>query len=120
MRPPRRVVLVDDHAPFRALARELLRSAGYEVVGEAGDGRQAIGACVRLRPDLVLLDVQLPDMDGFTVADRLATLAEAPAVVLISNRDASAYRRRLLASPARGFIHKPQLSAALLSAVLAR
>ncbi|MFF5288024.1 response regulator [Paractinoplanes globisporus] len=114
----RRVVVVDDHEPFRALVRELLQSAGYEVVGEAGDGEQAVGACTRLRPDVVLLDVQLPGMDGFAVADRLAALDGPPVVVLISNRDVRAYRRRLLASPVRGFIHKPELSAAALAAML--
>jgi DNA-binding NarL/FixJ family response regulator len=114
----RRVLVVDDHEPFRALARQLLQSAGYEVVGEAGDGRQAVGACARLRPDIVLLDVQLPDMDGFAVAAVLATQDGAPAVILTSTRDASAYRRRLAASTARGFIHKPDLSGITLAAVL--
>jgi DNA-binding NarL/FixJ family response regulator len=113
----RRVLVVDDHAPFRALARELLQSAGYEVVGEATDGRQGLDACARLRPDIVLLDVQLPDMDGFAVATLLADRDGAPMVVLTSTRDAGAYRRRLAASTARGFIHKAELSAAAFDAV---
>ena len=112
------MLVVDDHAPFRALARELLQSAGYEVIGEASDGRQAVGACARLRPDVVLLDIQLPDVDGFAVAAELGAQQSAPAVVLTSNRDAAAYRGRLAASTARGFIHKPELSGALLDAVL--
>ena len=114
----RRVLVVDDHAPFRALARELLQAAGYEVVGEAVDGRQALAGCARLRPDIVLLDIQLPDVDGFAVAAELADQDRAPAVVLTSTRDAGAYRRRLAESAVRGFIHKPQLSAAALDAVL--
>jgi DNA-binding NarL/FixJ family response regulator len=112
------VLVVDDHAPFRALARELLQSAGYEVIGEASDGRQAVGACARLRPDVVLLDIQLPDVDGFAVAAELAGQQSAPAVVLTSNRDAAAYRGRLAATTARGFIHKSDLSGAMLDAVL--
>jgi DNA-binding NarL/FixJ family response regulator len=112
------VLVVDDHAPFRALAGELLQSAGYEVIGEAGDGRHAMDVCARLRPDIVLLDVQLPDVDGFAVAALLAAQEGGPVVVLTSTRDAGAYRRRLATSTVRGFIHKPDLSGAALAALL--
>jgi DNA-binding NarL/FixJ family response regulator len=106
-----RVLVVDDHAEFRAVARELLVSEGFEVVGEASDGAGAISTVRRLRPDLVLLDVALPDMDGFSVVDRLVREIErAPEVVLVSSRSASAYRRRLAATPARGFISKSDLT----------
>jgi DNA-binding NarL/FixJ family response regulator len=77
-----------------------------------------VEVCARLRPDIVLLDVQLPDMDGFAVAAVLAAQEGAPAVVLTSTRDAGAYRRRLATSRVRGFIHKPDLSGPALAAVL--
>jgi DNA-binding NarL/FixJ family response regulator len=113
------VLIVDDHAGFRAFARALLGSEGFEVVGEAEDGASALRAVVQLRPDLVLLDVQLPDLDGFEVAERLATDAHPPAVVLVSTRDAASYRRRLGETSAQGFIAKGELSGAALAAVLA-
>ena len=115
---PPAVLIVDDHAGFRAFARALLESEGYAVVGEAADAAGALAETLRLRPDLVLLDVQLPDADGFEVAERLAGLDAPPAVVLISTREATAYRRRLPASPARGFIAKELLTPAALAAVL--
>jgi DNA-binding NarL/FixJ family response regulator len=110
------VLIVDDHASFRSSARALLEAGGFDVVGEAADGRSALSAVQRLRPAVVLLDVQLPDLDGFAVAERLA---EVTAVVLISSRDASAYRRRLAGSPARGFLAKNELSGPALAALIA-
>jgi DNA-binding NarL/FixJ family response regulator len=112
------VLIVDDHAPFRALARTLLQLEGFQVVGEAADARSALDAVGRLRPSVVLLDVQLPDLDGFEVARRLARTGEPPAIVLVSSRDRSAYRRRLSESPARGFIAKSDLSGAAVAALV--
>lgn len=114
-----RVLIVDDHQGFRSLARALLDANGFDVVGESADGAAAISASARLRPDVVLLDVQLPDIDGFAVADALAAQTDPPQVVLISTRDAVAYRRRLPAARARGFISKDELSAERLTALLA-
>jgi DNA-binding NarL/FixJ family response regulator len=114
----RTVLIVDDHAPFRTRARELLDAEGFRVVGEAADGTEAAAACDRLRPDVVLLDIRLPGADGFAVAERLAERADPPAVVLISSRGKEAYRQRLRASPARGFIAKAELSGACLAALL--
>ncbi len=114
-----RVLVVDDHPPFRALARELLEMDGFEVVGEAGNAAEALDVAARLAPDLVLLDIGLPGADGFEVARRLAGLEPAPMVVLISSRDSSAYRRRLASSPVRGFLPKGDLSAAALADLLA-
>jgi DNA-binding NarL/FixJ family response regulator len=112
------VLIVDDHAPFRALARALLQLEGFVVVGEAADALSALTAVARLRPSVVVLDVQLPDLDGFEVARRLATAADPPAVVLVSSRDSSSYRRRLADSPARGFIPKSDLSGAAVAALV--
>jgi DNA-binding NarL/FixJ family response regulator len=116
---PRTVLIVDDHDGFRRTARELLEAGGFEVVGEAADGRSAIVGVGMLRPQLVLLDVRLPDIDGFEVAERLAQSADPPTVVLTSSRDASAYRQRLALSPARAFIPKSELSGDALAELLA-
>jgi DNA-binding NarL/FixJ family response regulator len=112
------VLVVDDHAGFRASARALLEAEGFTVVGEASDGLGAIAEVRRLGPDVVLLDIQLPDLDGIEVASRLASLPDPPAVVLISSRDASAYGPRLPAARALGFISKRNLSGAGLANVL--
>jgi DNA-binding NarL/FixJ family response regulator len=106
----RRVLIVDDNAEFRQLARRLLEHGGYDVVGEAGDAAGALHNHARLRPQIVLLDVQLPDQDGFAVADILATDEQPPVVVLISSRDRGAYRLKLAATPARAFLPKGELS----------
>ena len=112
------VLIVDDHATFRSFARALLQAEGYSVVGEARDGTTALREFRRLRPDVVLLDIQLPDINGFEVARQLAAERSTAAVVLISTRDASEYRRRLAGSVARGFIAKSALSGASLGAIL--
>lgn len=112
-----RVLIVDDHQPFRAVARELLESAGYIVAGEAADAAEALAAVAADCPDAVLLDVQLPDQDGFAVASALAG-TDGPAVVLISSREADDYGRRVAACGARGFIAKSKLSAATFAAAL--
>ena len=104
------VLIVDDHADFRVFARALLEAGGFDVVGEAGDGASALTAARALKPALVLLDVQLPDIDGFAVCEQLSGDDDAPVIVLTSSRDASSYRRRLGESSARGFIAKAELS----------
>jgi DNA-binding NarL/FixJ family response regulator len=115
---PRTVLIVDDHDGFRRDARALLAAEGFDVVGEAADGRTAISEAARLRPRLVLLDVQLPDVDGFEIAARLAEAADPPSVVLISSRSVSGYRRRLAESPARGFLSKSELTGEAVAALL--
>jgi DNA-binding NarL/FixJ family response regulator len=111
------VRIVDDHGEFRRAARALLEAEGFEVVGEAVDGESALSEVMRLRPDLVLLDIQLPDIDGFDVAAGLADLADRPVVVLTSTRSAASYRRRL-AETSLTFIPKGELSGAALAAVV--
>ena len=107
---PSRVLIVDDHAPFRSMARQVLTADGFLIVGEAADGAEAIGACGELRPDLVLLDVQLPDIDGFAVAAVLTTQVDPPAVVLVSSRSRIDYGPRIQACRALGYIAKAELS----------
>jgi DNA-binding NarL/FixJ family response regulator len=114
----RRILIVDDHADFRAWARALLELQGYAVVGEAADGRSAIAAVRALRPEVVLLDIRLPDMDGFEVTRRMSREGSTSAIVLVSSRDATDYGRQLAASGALGFIAKAELSASTLEAVL--
>jgi DNA-binding NarL/FixJ family response regulator len=116
---PPRVLIVDDHAGFRSMARRLLQAGGYDVVGEAADGSSAMQAARQLLPDLVLLDIQLPDVDGCEVARWLAAEANPPAVVLISSRDAEDYGARLAGCGARGFVTKADLSGATIAALLA-
>jgi DNA-binding NarL/FixJ family response regulator len=112
------VLIVDDHDGFRSSAATLLESEGFSVVGAVADGASALAAVARLRPEVVLLDVQLPDLDGFAVAHRLAELAEPPLVVLISSRDAAGYGARVAETPARGFLAKRELSGAALAALV--
>ena len=104
------VLIVDDHMDFRESARMMLEAAGFVVVGEAADGAEALAAEARLRPALILLDIQLPDVDGFLLAEELSRTANPPVVVLVSSRDADAYGDRVAACPARGFISKFDLS----------
>lgn len=115
----RSVLIVDDHAEFRCLARALLKAEGFDVIGEAADGESALTEVERLRPALVLLDIQLPDLDGFEVAARLAETPNPPAVVLTSSRTVSAYRHRLAECDVRGFIAKSELSGQALAALCA-
>ncbi len=115
----RTLLIVDDHAVFRSSARRLLEAEGFEVVGEAADGRGALEATARLRPGVVLLDVGLPDRDGFSVAADLAVGAGAPQVVLTSGRSAEELAPFVSTSAARGFVAKDDLSGAALGALLA-
>ncbi len=112
------MLIVDDHEAFRSSARAMLEADGFEVVGEAATGTDAVVAVGRLRPGVVLLDIRLPDLDGFAVARRLAGMAAPPAVVLVSSRDAATWGERLRQSPARGFLAKGDLTGAALRHLL--
>ena len=115
----RTVLIVDDHPGFRSAARALLEDAGFEIVGEAEDGSSAIAAARELRPEIVLLDIQLPDLDGFAVAERLGEEGVRAAIVLTSSRNVASYRRRLAAHPSWPFVAKSDLSGATLAAAAA-
>lgn len=112
------VLIVDDDEEFRGLARALLDRGALRVVGEAADGAEALARVAELRPAVVVIDIGLPDGDGFALAERLAADDPPPAVVLVSSRDERTYRDRLPNSPVRGFIAKEELSRAALEALL--
>ncbi len=112
------VLVVDDHPSFRRFARRLLEAAGFSVVDEAGDGTSALAAVHELRPDVVLLDVLLPDTTGFELAELLSSDPLGPLVVLTSSRSASDFSASLAGSSALGFIAKRDLSAPALVALL--
>jgi DNA-binding NarL/FixJ family response regulator len=117
--PVTSVLIVDDHAAFRAAAARMLEAAGFSIVGEAATGAEAIAAVAERSPEVVLLDVQLPDRDGISVAEHLSVQPTPPRVVLISGRDPAVYGQRLARAPARGFVPKSRLTAARLAELVA-
>jgi DNA-binding NarL/FixJ family response regulator len=112
------VLIVDDHPSFRASARAILEAEGFEIAGEAEDGESAIEAVHLLHPDVVLLDVQLPGIDGFEVTRRITSNGTGPSVVLVSSRDASDFGPLVAGSGACGFVAKNELSGAAVAALL--
>jgi DNA-binding NarL/FixJ family response regulator len=116
----RTALIVDDHPEFRAVARMIVEGAGLEVVGEVADGEAALAAAADINPDVVLLDVRLPGLDGIAIAELLAVRRSPPAVVLTSSTDAASYGKRLTAAPVRGFIAKERLTIRALVDLLAK
>jgi len=112
------ILIVDDHPSFRAVARLLLETEGFAVVGFATDGESAVTETLRLQPDVVLLDVGLPDIDGFEVAARLRDAGATSAIVLTSSRDGADFGPLVAESGARGFIAKPDLSGSAVRALV--
>jgi DNA-binding NarL/FixJ family response regulator len=112
------LLIVDDHAAFRGFVSEMLAAEGFEVAGAVPDGESVLAAIEDLQPDAVLLDIQLPGIDGFEVARQIAALDHGPPIVLTSVRAASDYGRRIIDSPAMGFLPKQRLSGAALAALL--
>jgi DNA-binding NarL/FixJ family response regulator len=115
---PQTVLIVDDHSGFRASARRLLDTHGYEVVGEAADGAEARAAVEALKPQVILLDVCLPDADGIELARELNEASTDPRIVLISSRERDELAPALNGAPVAGFIAKDELSAAALKRLL--
>ena len=113
------VLIVDDNRRFRARARRRLEHDGWTVVAEAADGASALAAARRHRPDVVLLDIGLPDVSGLAVAEELTREPGGPSVVLTSTHDAADFGGRIARCGARGFVPKAELSGAALAAFLA-
>ena len=112
------VLIVDDHETFRETARRLLESEGFDVIGEAENGEAAVVKAAELTPDLIVLDVQLPDIDGFEVSRRVSRGGGAPAVIIVSSREDSDYGPLVATSGARGFVTKAELSGDRVRALL--
>jgi DNA-binding NarL/FixJ family response regulator len=116
----RTVLIVDDHPSFRASARAILEASEFEVVGEASDGASALAAAAELEPDVILLDVQLPDMTGFDVCTFIEqSNGKVPAIVLTSSRDVADYGELVDHSCASGFVPKAELSGEAIAALIA-
>jgi CheY-like chemotaxis protein len=112
------LLVVDDHEAFRSFVSTLLNGDRFVVTGIAEDGESALDAIDSLHPDVVLLDIQLPGIDGFEVAHRLAVSTQRPAVVLTSTRDAADFGARLTNAPVLGFVAKHEMSVAAITALL--
>ena len=113
------VLIVDDHPSFRAVARAVLETDGFAVLGTASDGESGVAAALRLAPDVLLLDVELPDIDGFEVAARLRRAGSATAIVLASSRDGADFGSLVAESGARGFVAKAELTGDAIRALVA-
>jgi DNA-binding NarL/FixJ family response regulator len=117
---PRRVLIIDDNPDFRTAARQLLERHGFVVVAEAETGIGGIAKAKEHHPDLVLLDVQLPDVDGFEVAERLSQLDAPVDVILTSSLDGTDFGTLVMRSSALGFVPKAELSGSAIEALLVR
>ena len=115
---PTTALIVDDHPSFRRFAQKLLEAAGFLVVGDVEDGASALAAVRALRPDVVLLDVLLPDTTGFAVAKELAAEPDRPLVVLTSSRSAADLGALARTEHANGFISKQDLTVAALASLV--
>jgi len=113
------VLIVDDHPSFRAVAQMVLENEGFSVVGTASDGESGVAATLRLTPDVVLLDVELPDIDGFEVAAQLRQAGSDSAIVLASSRDGADFGSLVAESGARGFVTKAELTGDAIRALVA-
>jgi len=115
----RTILIVEDHPSFLAVARFLLETDGFVVVGVATDGASAVRETLRVSPEIVLLDVSLPDMDGFEVASQLRAAGASSRIVFTSSRDGSDFGSKIADSGGSGFIAKAELSGEVLRALVA-
>lgn len=114
---PVRVFIVDDHPVVREGLRTILQQLDVAVVGEAGSGSQAVDEVVAIRPDVVLMDIRMPDMDGLTATQAIRQAAPDVAVIILTSFPDSEYLRRALAAGALGFLLKGIAAPALAHAV---
>lgn len=111
---PRSVLVVDDDAGFRDLATRILTSWGHAVIGEAGSVAEALAQAAKLRPDVVLVDIGLPDGDGFSLTEQLVAMPWAVRVVLTSSEADRTTWAAAQRAGAVSFLPKDELSSALL------
>ncbi|MEE9473775.1 MAG: response regulator transcription factor [Acidimicrobiia bacterium] len=106
-----RVLIVDDQLPFREAARMVVEMTdGFEVAGEAGDGEEGVEMTRALKPDLVLMDVQMPGIDGLEATRRIRELNDPPEVMVMSTHESGDYRETALDAGAYAFIPKSEFS----------
>jgi len=114
-----RVLLADDHSIVRRGMRGLLESAGLTVVGEAADGLEAVRLCEELRPDVIILDITMPRLNGIEVAERAHKMDRPPGIIILSVHSDESYMIRALAAGARAYLLKSATDEDLIPAVRA-
>lgn len=120
METPIRILVVDDHEPWRRFIRSMLENeANLQVIGEASDGLQAIQQARKLRPDLVLLDIGLPTLNGIEAAKRISKLSPKTKIIIVSENRSSDIIGAALSMGARGYVVKSDGGTKLLSAIKA-
>lgn len=116
-----RVLIVDDQLPFREASRMVVEMTdGFEVLGEAENGEQAIALVAELRPDLVLMDVQMPGIDGIETTRRIKSAPHPPVVIVMSTHESGDYVEVAVAAGAVGFVPKSQFGLDTLDEMWAR
>src|SRR5919202_505264 len=117
---PVRIVIADDHPLFRAALRQLLNehsSRLVEVVGEASDGREAVEVCLSVRPELVLMDVEMPNMSGIEAAQQIKMEAPSTIVLMLTAFEHPAYLWKAIEAGASGYVLKHQSAAEIVNAI---
>lgn len=113
-----RILVADDNQLIRTgLCAILQEHADWEVCGEAADGTQAIHMALELKPDVLVLDISMPDLNGFEVAKRIHELSSAPDILIVTEHDASTFEHVQPQSGVRGFVGKSRVSSDLVPAI---